>query len=148
MASSLERFRAKWAPVRVKKTRQNKNLELRFCFNQNRNALMRLAEDAGERQHEDFIAAIVGDMHDPVAPIFPICGHDVGASETLGVLAGLDQVADGGTALVDQYVFCVGAVEEDVRHVPHPLPNESRKAKFTSAESDGESGQFRGIRTI
>ena len=26
----LERFRAKWTPVRVKKTRQNKNLELRF----------------------------------------------------------------------------------------------------------------------
>jgi hypothetical protein len=28
--SWLERFRAKWIPVRVKKTRQNKNLELRF----------------------------------------------------------------------------------------------------------------------
>jgi hypothetical protein len=27
---SLERFRAKWIPVRVKKTRQIKNLELRF----------------------------------------------------------------------------------------------------------------------
>src|ERR1700747_266763 len=26
----LERFRAKWSPVRVKKTRRNKNLELRF----------------------------------------------------------------------------------------------------------------------
>jgi hypothetical protein len=26
---SLERFRAKWIPVRVKKTRQNKNLEPR-----------------------------------------------------------------------------------------------------------------------
>jgi hypothetical protein len=26
----LERFRAKWRPVRVKKTRQNKNLEPRF----------------------------------------------------------------------------------------------------------------------
>jgi hypothetical protein len=26
----LERFPAKWTPVRVKKTRQNKNLELRF----------------------------------------------------------------------------------------------------------------------
>ena len=26
----LERFRAKWKPVRVKKTRQNENLELRF----------------------------------------------------------------------------------------------------------------------
>jgi hypothetical protein len=26
----LECFRAKWVPVRVKKTRQNKNLELRF----------------------------------------------------------------------------------------------------------------------
>ena len=26
----LERFRAKWIPVRVKKTRQNKNLELPF----------------------------------------------------------------------------------------------------------------------
>jgi hypothetical protein len=28
--SWLERFRAKWIPVRVEKTRQNKNLELRF----------------------------------------------------------------------------------------------------------------------
>ncbi|SEC34138.1 hypothetical protein SAMN05444164_1602 [Bradyrhizobium erythrophlei] len=28
--AALERFRAKWTPVRVKKTRQNKNLELRF----------------------------------------------------------------------------------------------------------------------
>jgi hypothetical protein len=27
---TLERFRAKWTPVRVTKTRQNKNLELRF----------------------------------------------------------------------------------------------------------------------
>jgi hypothetical protein len=32
----LERFRAKRAPIRVKKTRQNKNLELRFWFNRNR----------------------------------------------------------------------------------------------------------------
>src|ERR1700740_3737037 len=100
-------------------------------------SLVRLAEDGGERQHKDFVAAVVGDMHDPVAPIFPICGHDVGASEALGVLAGLNQVVDGGAALVDQYVFCVGAVEEDVRHVPHPLPNESRKAKLTPAESRG-----------
>jgi hypothetical protein len=29
-AAELERFRAKWIPVRVKKTRQIKNLELRF----------------------------------------------------------------------------------------------------------------------
>jgi hypothetical protein len=29
-AKRLERFRAKWIPVRVKKTRQNNNLELRF----------------------------------------------------------------------------------------------------------------------
>jgi hypothetical protein len=28
-ATQLERFRAKWIPVRVKKTRQNKNLEPR-----------------------------------------------------------------------------------------------------------------------
>ena len=32
---ALERFRAKWAPVRVKKTRQNKNLEPSFRFNRN-----------------------------------------------------------------------------------------------------------------
>ena len=32
----LERFRAKWIPVRMKKTRQNKSLERRFRFNQNR----------------------------------------------------------------------------------------------------------------
>jgi hypothetical protein len=29
-ARQEERFQAKWTPVRVKKTRQNKNLELRF----------------------------------------------------------------------------------------------------------------------
>ena len=29
-AGNLERFPAKWRPVRVKKTRQNKNLEPRF----------------------------------------------------------------------------------------------------------------------
>ena len=34
-AAPLERFRAKWAPVRVKKTRQNKNLEPPFRFNRN-----------------------------------------------------------------------------------------------------------------
>src|SRR5262249_52088733 len=34
-ARPLERFRAKWIPVRVKKTRQNKKLELRFRFHQN-----------------------------------------------------------------------------------------------------------------
>ena len=28
MADGLERFQAKWAPVRVKKTRKNNNLEL------------------------------------------------------------------------------------------------------------------------
>src|SRR6266481_6874453 len=31
----LERFRAKWVPVRVKKTRQNKRLEPPFRFNRN-----------------------------------------------------------------------------------------------------------------
>jgi hypothetical protein len=30
LISPLKRFRAKWIPVRVKKTRQNKNLELWF----------------------------------------------------------------------------------------------------------------------
>src|SRR5215468_8075250 len=35
MTAQLERFRAKWAPVRVKKTRQNKNLEPPFRFNRN-----------------------------------------------------------------------------------------------------------------
>ena len=30
LSRAIERFRAKWIPVRVKKTRQNKNLELRF----------------------------------------------------------------------------------------------------------------------
>jgi hypothetical protein len=32
----LERFRAKSIPVRLKRTRQNENLKLRFRFNQNR----------------------------------------------------------------------------------------------------------------
>src|SRR6185437_15034495 len=105
-------------------------------------SLVRLAEDIGERQHKDFVAAVVGDMHDPVAPVFPICGHDVGAGEALGVLAGFDEVADGSATLVDQHVFLVRAMEEDVGHFQILLPNESRKAKFTSARSGG------GIRTI
>jgi hypothetical protein len=36
----LSRFRAKWIPVRAKKTRQYKNPELRFWFNQNRSCLV------------------------------------------------------------------------------------------------------------
>src|ERR1700756_3948027 len=130
----------------VRRLRRNGEKDASVC--DMASSLMQLAQDGGEWQHEDFVAAVVGDMHDPVAPIFPICGHDVGAGEALGMLAGLDQVADGGAALVDQYVFCVGAVEEDVRHVPHPLPNESREANVTSAESRGESGRLRGFRRI
>jgi hypothetical protein len=35
-ADVAQRFRAKWAPVRVKKTRQKKSLEHSVLFNQNR----------------------------------------------------------------------------------------------------------------
>jgi hypothetical protein len=93
-------------------------------------SLVQLAEDGGERQHEDFVAAVVGHMHDPVAPVFPICGHDVGAGEALGVLAGLDEVADGSATLVDQYVFFVGAVEEDVGHFPNPFAKRISRVKI------------------
>jgi hypothetical protein len=105
-------------------------------------SLMRLAEDGGEGQDEDFVAAVVGDVHDPVAPIFRTGRHDVGAGETLGVLAGLDQAADGGAALIDQHVFFVGAVEEDVAHVPHPF------AKRISQGKNYQSGIRRKIRAI
>src|ERR1700749_1347123 len=37
-AGELKRFQAKWIPVRVKKTRQNMNLELRFCFSRKRSS--------------------------------------------------------------------------------------------------------------
>jgi hypothetical protein len=39
---ALERFQAKWRPVRVKKTRQTRNLELRFDFIETENALERI----------------------------------------------------------------------------------------------------------
>ena len=42
----MERFRAKWIPVRVKKTRQNKKLELRFRFYLNRSSS--IARGAGQ----------------------------------------------------------------------------------------------------
>src|ERR1700761_2047099 len=109
-------------------------------------SLVQLAENGSERQDEDLVAAVVGDMHDPVAPIFPVGGHDVGAGKALGVLAGLDQVADGGAALVDEHVFLVGAVEEDVGHVPNPFAERISQGKNTSAKSGGESGRLRGIR--
>ena len=37
--ASLERFQAKWRPVRIKKTRQIKNLEPRFDFIETEKAL-------------------------------------------------------------------------------------------------------------
>jgi hypothetical protein len=45
-AASLERFRAKWTPVRVKKTRQIKNLELRFDSIETEKALAHAPADA------------------------------------------------------------------------------------------------------
>ncbi|QIG93019.1 MULTISPECIES: hypothetical protein [unclassified Bradyrhizobium] len=38
MKVSLERFQAKWTPVRVKKTRQNDNPALSVLINQNRSS--------------------------------------------------------------------------------------------------------------
>jgi hypothetical protein len=55
----LERFRAKWTPVRVKKTRQIKNLELRFDSIETEKALAKKAAmiarraDALRRNHQD-----------------------------------------------------------------------------------------------
>lgn len=46
------------------------------------------------------------------------------------MLAGLDQVADGGAALVDQHMFFVGAMEEDVGHVPHPFAKRISQGKI------------------
>src|ERR1700694_5313132 len=43
----LERFQAKWKPVRVKKTRQNENLEPRFDSIETEKALDRLAGARG-----------------------------------------------------------------------------------------------------
>jgi hypothetical protein len=48
----LERFRAKWVPVRVRKTRQNERLELPFRFNG--------TEDPGNIWLSDFLFAIGG----------------------------------------------------------------------------------------
>src|SRR5450432_1371264 len=47
----IERFRAKWEPVRVKKTRQNKNLEPRFDSIETEKALAFSSEvDSGSRE--------------------------------------------------------------------------------------------------
>jgi hypothetical protein len=51
----LERFPAKWMPVRVKKTRQNKEIEPPFRFNRNgkgSSAKMRRPGNTGEKSRE------------------------------------------------------------------------------------------------
>jgi hypothetical protein len=53
----LERFPAKWKPVRVKKTRQNKNLEPRSDSIGTEKALG--AEQAGDHERRPHLQAIV-----------------------------------------------------------------------------------------
>src|ERR1700754_47813 len=50
--SSLERFQAKWTPVRVKKTRQIKNLEPRFDSIETEKALGSREGEPAERHDE------------------------------------------------------------------------------------------------
>jgi hypothetical protein len=51
----LERFQAKWKPVRVKKTRQIKNLEPRFDSIETEKALVdpKGYDGTGEARHQD-----------------------------------------------------------------------------------------------
>src|SRR5260370_25260015 len=51
---NLERFQAKWSPVRVKKTRKIKNMELRFDSIETEKALV----GAGQPPHGEFDVAI------------------------------------------------------------------------------------------
>jgi hypothetical protein len=62
----LERFRAKWTPVRVKKTRQNKNLELRSGSIGTGKPLDRGAELALKA----FVSTKSGNLVDCAAPDF------------------------------------------------------------------------------
>jgi quinol monooxygenase YgiN len=51
----LERFQAKWTPVRVKKTRRIKNLELRFWF-------IRTRSSSPNKSREDFVIYVVATL--------------------------------------------------------------------------------------
>jgi hypothetical protein len=89
----LERFRAKWTPVRVKKTRQNKNPELRFWFNQNRKCSL------GERADHamGFILIMAPIMVVAVVPTFA----DVPAADGNAVVKPTAALAADGNAVVE-----------------------------------------------
>src|ERR1700729_2740550 len=59
MMNELERFRAKWIPVRVKKTRQNKNLEPRSDPIGTEKALERTCQRQPDRQRLNRMQDIV-----------------------------------------------------------------------------------------
>jgi hypothetical protein len=61
----LERFPAKWIPVRVKKTRQNKEIEPPFRFNRNGKGSRELMEFARGREFPPFLRSSTPEMKNP-----------------------------------------------------------------------------------
>jgi hypothetical protein len=99
-----------------------------------------LAEDGCERQGQDFLAELIGDVQDPSPPILRVWPHKERVHQLLRVVARLGQIHGGAASIDENMLGIIGAVEEDFGHVPLPVANHLRStgvAGWASAEYSG-----------
>src|SRR5262245_44621228 len=81
---------------------------------------MGLAEYESERHNEELIALVVADMQDPVTPILEAALIGEGLHDTCSMVVRLSEVVHYGTALIEEHLPRVGAVEKYLGHVRSP----------------------------
>jgi hypothetical protein len=81
---------------------------------------MRFAEHCCERNVNDLITIVIGDVQSLATPVFCAGRHDERSYRPMGVFTGFDEVIDCGAVLIDQHTACIGVMEIVVRHVPSP----------------------------
>src|SRR5271165_2248438 len=106
---------------------------------------IRLPQHESERHNEELIALIVAGMQNPVTPVFEVTLAGKGLHDAGRAIARLSKIVHYGTAVVDENLLRVGAMEIYTGHVqllspvmvqpPHFVANRSLKASITESSA-------------
>jgi hypothetical protein len=99
---------------------------------------VRLTEHESERNNEKFVAEIIVDVQDPVAPILEAPCLDETPDDAGGVIARFGEVIYRGTATINQHLLRVGAMEIELGHVRPPFTS---VAEMSSSPASSTSSQ-------
>jgi hypothetical protein len=81
---------------------------------------MRLIKYEGERDYEELIALVVADMQDPITPIIEAALAGERFHDARRMIPRLCEIIHYGTAIVDENLLRVGAMEIDLCHLQPP----------------------------